>query len=153
MIRMILLIALCVFAAIVYSFSPSHDRAPCSTLADWIMDQHIKEMKKKGYYLTMRGWGMPDGSIHSLDIGFDSKKTPSIDEARALYVPAIEHFLALINQDMVIRPYLHRYPFTPDDLTYFMDFPRIPVDTSGVWPIVFVFYCKGEVDYCRLLCV
>jgi hypothetical protein len=140
MIRMILLIlTLCLFAAIVYSFSPSNSRAPCSALADFLMEQHIREMEKKGYCLTMKGGGMPDGRIHSLDIGFSVRKTPTVAEARAMFVPAAEHFLTLINSDMAIRPYLSRYPFTIDDLDYQMYFPQMPVDISGVCPIACVF--------------
>ena len=70
----------------------------------------------------MKGGGGDGGVIHLLAVGFSSKKTPTIEEARALYVPAAEHFLALINNDLTIRPYLYTYPFTIDNLKYHIGF-------------------------------
>jgi hypothetical protein len=144
----LLILILCLFAAMVYSLSPSDDLEPCyCAFAHRLIDKHTREMEKNGYFLKMSGGGMPEGSIHMLAVGFGSKKTPTIEEARIMYVSAAEHFLAIINQDMVIRPYLYRYPFTIDDLDYDMGFPQIPVDRSCVWPIAYVFCSRGILYY------
>jgi hypothetical protein len=146
----IALFALAIFTLCVtaYCYSKIHDEeTDYCKLVQRLQSQHGREMEKQGYCLTMRGRGIPGGSIHALAVGFESKKTPTIVDARALYVPAAEHFLAIINQDMAIRPFLYRYPFTIDDLDYDMGFPHTPVDTSGVWPIAYVFCSKGTLYY------
>lgn len=74
-------------------------------------------------------------------------RTPTLEEARILYVKGVERLLKRVNQDPQIRPYLHNYPFTVSNLTYTMQFPYVAVDASGTGPIVDIMCVRGRVYY------
>ena len=64
---------------------------------------------------------MPD-DIRILDIDFDSNRYVDISQARELMVSCSQEFLDQINSDEQIRPYLHNYPFTANNIHLGMSF-------------------------------
>lgn len=87
-----------------------------SERASKLQKQYIKEIKKK-YDLTVCGTGaaMPD-DIKELKLCFEKEGCYSINEVRELYVKVADGFIDLINDDTAIRPYLHEYPFTENNI-------------------------------------
>jgi hypothetical protein len=70
-----------------------------------------KKMEGKfGLTCCMSGASMPE-DIQSIDIGFESKKIATLEEARKVAVFFMEQFLSIINEDEKVRPYLREYPF------------------------------------------
>ena len=115
-------------------------------LADQLVKAHIAEMKKEGFRACMTGGGMMY-DVEDISVGFDVQATPTIDEARVLFVRGVERLLRRVNEDSRIRPYLHNYPFTVANLTYNLSFPRVPVDPSRTGPIVYVVSINESISY------
>lgn len=144
---MIISVVIIVIGVSIYGYAKTRYQEPYYiTLANRLLDQHIREMQNDGYALKMRGGGFHQ-DVNMLAIGFYAKGTPTVEDARPLYVKAVERFLARVNNDADIHPYLHDYPFNADNLEYELNFRRLPVDASGVAPIVFVSVIKGNVLY------
>lgn len=85
-------------------------------LSDRILFPYNKELFQK-YRLALTGHGgamMND--IQKVNAYYVSFQRMTVEEARRLYVDVIEGFLCRYNQNEEIRPYLHSYPFTIDNL-------------------------------------
>ena len=54
--------------------------------------------------------------IQMLALAFDYYQPVSLEEARELLVYAVDEFVAAINADEKIRPYLGNYPFQPKNV-------------------------------------
>lgn len=90
--------------------------------ADRITAKHQKKMVK-AYGLKAFGSGggmIDDVKIISLDLS--SSEVADLERARFLYVTAVNDLLSMINSSEMIRPYLHNYPFTIDNLRYSISF-------------------------------
>jgi hypothetical protein len=132
----------------IYGYTQSRAEEPerCK-LARHVIHRHIREMQADDFMSTSTGGGFID-DINLIIVGFELNKiVPNIDEARWLYVHGVERLLAQINNDETIRPHLHRHPFTVDNLQYQMSFQELPVDASGLEPVVYVSVIKGDVFY------
>jgi hypothetical protein len=70
----------------------------------------IKFALPRGLQLTSYGGAMM-GDIQEIELRFLSLNILSVETARLLYVEMMEEFLARINQNDKIRPYLHDCPF------------------------------------------
>lgn len=128
------------------SFCLAYEPPYYSKLANRLVKAHIAEMKKDGFRACMTGGGMMY-DVENISVGFDVQATPTIDEARVLFVRGVERLLHRVNEDSRIRPYLHNYPFTVANLTYTLSFPRVPVDQSRTGPIVYVVSINENVSY------
>lgn len=124
----------------------SYEEPYYSRLASRLVKEHISEMQKEGFHAYMTGGGMMY-DVEDISVGFESNRTPTLEEARVLYVRGVERLLNRVNQDLKIRPYLHNYPFTVADLTYMLEFSYVVVDVSGSGPIADVMCVKGKVCY------
>ena len=69
----------------------------CKLGADLLRD-HIDDMEKKGYQLEMSGGGMC-GNIKLLSIGFYLNNSPTVAEARMIYVKSVESLLNSVNKN------------------------------------------------------
>ena len=56
------------------------------------------------------------GDIQKINASYVSCDRMNVEEARRLYVDVVEGYLRRYNQNEEIRPYLHDYPFTIDNL-------------------------------------
>jgi len=84
-----------------------------SFMADHIFKEFAKEMKQeKGLELCSTGGSMPNRDVKSVDMGFSFNYQLDISEARNLYIQTLSKLLNKINKDKIIRPYLHQYPAT-----------------------------------------
>lgn len=127
----------------------AHDDPVHVKLAEAIMQKHIQAMTRRGFSLTVIGGGMVE-DIHFLSLRFSSTKTPTLAEARIMYVNGMQSLLALVNGDPAIRPYLRNYPFGVENVRYGLSFPDVPIDSSGYGPIAHVFCNRqGKICYSR----
>lgn len=98
----------------------------------------IKQMRReRNLFLSGSGGGMMN-DVESIFLSFDFIGSRSIDDARALYVEVADEFLARVNADEKLRPFLHNYPFTIDNFELHLTF----VDKQKKFqpPLAFVFY-------------
>lgn len=97
-------------------------KASYCKLSDKIYIPYNKELKKqKGLYLAGSGGAMMN-DIQKVNAHYVAFKNLSIKEARRLYVEVVEGYLTRYNQNEPIRPYLHTYPFTVDNIEVMIAF-------------------------------
>ena len=85
-------------------------------MADRITAKVAKKLKEdKGLHACGVSGRMMD-DIKKMGLDFQFFHLVTIDEARELMVNAISEYLAAINENEAIRPFLHNYPFTAKNL-------------------------------------
>ena len=85
-------------------------------LSDKIYNAYNKELKnKRNLYLVGSGGGMMH-DIKEVFAAYVSFERLNVNEARKLYVEVVEGYLSKYNQDEKVRPYLHNFPFTVDNV-------------------------------------
>lgn len=95
------------------SFSPSPDY---EKIADKITEKTAKKLKEqKGLSLAGTGGRMMD-DIQMMMMGFNFYKVVDIETTRQLLVGSVQEYLSAINSNEEIKPYLHNYPFTPQNV-------------------------------------
>lgn len=67
-------------------------------------------------------WGAFQNDIEGISLDFHLQKNVNIEEARKLLVGSVEELLHRINNDVGIRPFLHNYPFTNNNLWFSIGF-------------------------------
>ena len=70
--------------------------------------------------------------VDSLYIDFEIKKRLSPEEAKALLTTTVDHFVAYVNQNEALRPFLQTYPITPQQISVsigFIDEKRNPLSS------------------------
>jgi len=94
----------------------SHQRPEYVKIAYKITYQTAKKLRReKGLFLFGTGGGMiNDIKIMSMDFHF--YRPLAIEAFRSLLLYAVEEYLAAINGNEEVRPYLHNYPFTPNNV-------------------------------------
>lgn len=108
----ILIIFSCFLARSVFE-SDSQDY---EKIADKITEKTAKKLKdEKGLVLVGIG-GQMMNDIQKMMMGFNFYKVVDMDTARQLLVDSVEEYLSDINANNKIRPYLHNYPFTPQNV-------------------------------------
>lgn len=85
-------------------------------LADKIAISTAKKLEKEKGLILLGTGGRMMNEIEIMSISFEYRKDVEIDQARKLLIEAAEEYLSEINADEKIRPYLHNYPFTPDNI-------------------------------------
>ena len=63
--------------------------------------------------------------IQKVNSHYESFECLTVDEARRLYVDVVEGYLERYNQNEEIRPYLHNYPFTVDNVEVMIGFKPV----------------------------
>jgi len=85
-------------------------------IADKITDEVAKKLKKdKSLHLIGTGGAMMH-DIQMMMMGFQFYQEVDIEAARELLVYSTEEYLSAINSNEEIRPYLHVYPFTAENV-------------------------------------
>ena len=97
-------------------------RKECYPYLQRIRTKFKAEMKKKYDLICHGGGGQAHERLESIAIYFAALRRASVEEARELIVKATDRLLELINGNEHLRPYLHTYPFTPDDLDISINF-------------------------------
>ena len=96
-----------------FFFSPSVDY---EKIADKITEKTAKKLKEqKGLSLAGTGGQMMD-DIQMMMMGFNFYKVVDIETTRQLLFDSVQEYLSAINSNERIRPYLHNYPFTAQNV-------------------------------------
>ena len=82
--------------------------------------------------------GQMMNQIQMLALSFDYRQPVDIDKSRELLITAVDTFVAAINANEAVRPYLGNYPFTPKniELRVFLQNPDRSNVQSGQLSIV-----------------
>lgn len=85
-------------------------------IADKLTEKTARKMQEqKHLYLVGTGGGMMD-DIQAMHMSFHLYQEVDLKTARELLVYVVNEYLAKINNNKEIRPYLHDYPFTPKNV-------------------------------------
>jgi len=106
-----------------------------SFLADKVSNKTALKLKETHQLYPCGSGGQMMDEIKMLALCFRYYKHISIDEARKLLVEATTQFLANINEDEQIQPYLYNHPFTPQNIEiiiYLRQEDGSPVDGSNL---------------------
>lgn len=116
------------------------------TYVHQLQQSYAKEVQKSGLYLY-GGGGQLMNDVQKISLSFMIEKHVNVDEARRLYVKYAEPFRQMVNEDRKIRPYLHNYPATINELDFSLGF--LDNDFQQVCPrnIVHVFHANGKICY------
>lgn len=97
--------------------------------ADRIMNAYTYHVEKAyGFRSFAVGGGMMD-DVKSITLKYIAYEKVDIPTARKMLVQNIEDLLKTINSDEKIRPYLHNYPFTVNNLKFGLCF----FDSNNDW--------------------
>ncbi|MGZ3632907.1 MAG: hypothetical protein ACXU9U_01055 [Parachlamydiaceae bacterium] len=112
-----LMLVLCLFLISCDENAPYKTNRKYVPMVDKIQREYINSMEKEGFSLAASGGGMV-GDIQRLTVGFCAPFTLDFEQTRALFVVKVEEFLAMLNGNRELRPYLHEYPFPTERLTF-----------------------------------
>jgi hypothetical protein len=94
-------------------------------IAHSITNQTAKKLgKEKGLSLCGTGGGMMN-DVKFMMMAFSYPKSIDVKEARDLLIYSAEAYLSAINNNAEIRPFLHNYPFTADNIEIVIYFPNV----------------------------
>ncbi len=127
----------------------SHQTPEYIKISNKISSSYCRELNQsKGLYVTGSGGAMM-GDIQEVGVHFISFTPSSIEEARRLYVEVTEGFLKRYNENEAVRPYLHNYPFTIENLEIMIRFADEARKHRGDWMVALVFTArKDQLFYC-----
>ncbi len=104
------------------SFGKSYQKSEHCKIIDRITYKYLKEyILPQGLDCICKGGSMM-GDIQAVALGFVSYKALNVNEARKLYVNIVEEYLHRVNCNEEVRPYLHNYPFTINNLKFTIRF-------------------------------
>lgn len=97
-------------------------------------------------HLSMNG-GALYKDIKSIDMGFQSNRYVDVEQARLIYISLSQRFIAKMNSDLEIRPYLHNFPSTYKNVFLSICFMNSKNDFIGEPYIARVKEINGTVFY------
>ena len=121
------------------------------TYAHQIIDVLKKEVHEQyGLDCCSRGGSMPY-DVLTINVGFESKKLLTINEARIIFVNIYERFRNIINENENIRPFLREYPFPAERIQVSIKFYPALKSKANILgtELVYVSCIKGEIGYYR----
>lgn len=107
--------------------------------ADKIVSDYTKELSQQNIYLIGSGGAMMS-DIQKINVHYISNLSCSVKEARTIYIMIAKEYLRRINNNKLVRPYLHNYPFNFFNLKLQLSFEN---STKG--SIAFIFQGKNSI--------
>jgi hypothetical protein len=129
------------------TFFSCSKQSPHVVEAHRVMSRHIEDVEKDGKVFVFGTGGAMMDDIQMLALNFFSYETLDVNQARRLIVNGIESLLERVNNDPKIRPYLHDYPFTVENLRYGISFRDSNIRSLNPPYIAFVFTCNKDLHY------
>jgi len=98
-----------------------------------VLQKIAKQLEIK-YFMQAVGTnvGMPSGIVKLLGLDFRVYRVLTKEEARKILIESAELFLAVVNSDEAIRPYLKNYPFTRDNINIVLFITESSGEDAGV---------------------
>lgn len=87
-----------------------------------LSSEHGKLLKKKEFYLYGTGGSLLGGLVRVINLDFFLERKISLEKARGLYINSVEPMVAKVNEDKIIRIYLHDYPCTYKNIEVMLSF-------------------------------
>ncbi len=115
------------------SFEPP--KANYGKIANAITAKTAKKLENEKGLIPVGTGGQMMNDIQMMMIGFNYYHVVDIDTARHLLVDSVEEYLSDINASEEVRPYLHEYPFTAQNVEidiYFYSSDRHKVLTGEI---------------------
>ena len=108
----------------VFLLSCTHNRSsPEYDITNNIIYRNQKRLYGEGFYLTgTGGCYYPSIRYISDDYATINYQLSSIDEARRLFCTIFEMYEVPLNYERRIRPYLHNFPLTDDNIQIYLSF-------------------------------
>lgn len=85
-------------------------------IADNITEKTGKKLKGDNGLILAGTGGQMMNDIQMMSMGFNYYKVVDIEVARQLLIDSVEEYLFEINSNNEVRPYLHNYPFTAQNV-------------------------------------
>ena len=85
-------------------------------LADQLIDKIADQLQKEKELRMIGNGGQMMGDVQLIRIEFQYFHLVDLQDARKLLIYTIQTFLKNINGDQKIRPYLHTYPFSTNNI-------------------------------------
>lgn len=122
-----------------------------------LVDEHIKYIKKNfNVYPAGVGGGMAS-EINRISLHSDCYKIVNVDQAREIFFDCVSDLLNRFNCCPKIRPYMHNFPFTIDNLHLILAFstsegkrppePNVALITVGNGKVFYAEYKHGLRDF------
>lgn len=106
---------------------------------------HIKKTYPNVVVSSKGGCYLND--VEQIHIGYELQGYMNIEEARCLYVKEAEYFIYMINSDKQIRPYLHNFPVTIDNINLVINFSAQNHQFVSPPFVAYISAVKGKLDY------
>lgn len=139
----IIVIIICCFFLI--SLKPIPNINTCEQV-EKISAVYATKMRKKGL-LSYGNGAFLRGGVERISLFLETSDLVDIDKARRIYVDVAEGFIDEINQDKVIRPYLHDYPCTNLNINLIIDFTDISQKRPPKGYVAVVYVANGMIFY------
>lgn len=124
-----------------------HHEIDHGDLAVTAMRSYAKQVRKEfGFELSAFG-GCMMNDIEIFEVTFARNDKVTVDEARRLIVQISEGFIAKINADEKIRPYLHNYPITQKNVRFHLSFAATRAEPPGNSFVYYVSSTNGKIFY------
>ena len=85
-------------------------------ISDKITARTAKKLSKKYQLDPVGSGGSMMHDVEMLALSFNCYRPLSIDESRELVINCVNEYLKSVNENEEIRPYLHNYPFTEQNI-------------------------------------
>lgn len=132
---LLMLLTACVFG---YQEPPHIKRAQMLSAAAARTYQELNQLEQDS-----SGGGMCDG-INRVACSFIGYRQVGIEEGRRLFVEGIESQCAALNNDSLIRPYLHNYPFVQKNIDLMLSFDDPITCSIPSHPHLCLIFCEHD---------
>ena len=139
---------LCVFTLCVFVWTLNEEKKVDyeKVVNELTFETAVHLQKEKHLVLIGIGGGMVDTTNH-LSMSFQLHHEVGLEEARELAVYATEEFLKAINGSEELRPNLHHYPFTANDVGIWIWLKKPDRRDVPLGEICFIISKGGRVSY------
>ena len=118
----------------------------CMLADKFVMNFTSKLQKTDKLRPTSYGGAMMD-DIQKINLGFETEECMNLDQMRKFIVLKAEEFLAAINNDLEIRPYLHDYPCTINNIQLSISYNKKGKSNAFYPHVANAQIYKGEILY------
>jgi hypothetical protein len=110
-----------------------------------IVESHSQFFKNN---LTLVGTNcsIPD-DIESIGLSYVTHGNVNIEKARRIFLEGSEYLITLINNDQLLRPYLHDYPATNKNISFSIRWENKNREWVNQDFVTYAFLAKGSIFY------
>ena len=97
-------------------YKPNHESLERERLANGILSKVAAKLKHEYRLIPCGSGGRTSNGVQMLGLSFFYRTPMEIEDGRELLIALVEEFVAAVNEDVLIRPYLKDYPFEPKNV-------------------------------------